>query len=118
MAGSINKVILLGRLGADPEIRVSQDGKKLLDFRLLQVKLGKIKIQMKKKIEPNGIRSLYFLLVLSEITEKYLKKRFSIYIEGQLRNRKYTDQSGMEKNIFRDRASRLQYNLNDDRFKR
>jgi single-strand DNA-binding protein len=99
MAGSINKVILLGRLGADPEIRVSQDGNKIARFSVATSESWKDKNTNEKKDRTEWHKIVIFSPGLSEIAEKYLKKGSLIYIEGQLRNRKYTDQSGMEKNI-------------------
>ena len=99
MAGSINKVILLGRLGADPEIRVSQDGNKIARFSIATSETWKDKNTNEKKDRTEWHKIVIFSPGLSEIAEKYLKKGSLIYIEGQLRNRKYTDQSGMEKNI-------------------
>ena len=63
MAGSINKVILLGRLGADPEIRVSQDGKKIARFSLATSESWKDKLSNEKKKRLNGIRLLFFSLL-------------------------------------------------------
>ncbi len=99
MAGSINKVILLGRLGADPEIRVSQEGNKIARFSIATSETWKDKNTNEKKDRTEWHKIVIFSPGLSEIAEKYLKKGSLIYIEGQLRNRKYTDQSGMEKNI-------------------
>ena len=99
MAGSINKVILLGRLGADPEIRVSQEGNKIARFSIATSETWKDKNTNEKKDRTEWHKIVIFSPGLSEISEKYLKKGSLIYIEGQLRNRKYTDQSGMEKNI-------------------
>ncbi|MAI28864.1 MAG: single-stranded DNA-binding protein [Rickettsiales bacterium] len=99
MAGSINKVILLGRLGADPEIRVSQEGNKIARFSVATSETWKDKSTSEKKDRTEWHKIVIFSPGLSEIAEKYLKKGSLIYIEGQLRNRKYTDQSGMEKNI-------------------
>ena len=99
MAGSINKVILLGRLGADPEIRVSQEGNKIARFSVATSETWKDKSTNEKKDRTEWHKIVIFSPGLSEIAEKYLKKGSLIYIEGQLRNRKYTDQSGMEKNI-------------------
>ncbi len=99
MAGSINKVILLGRLGADPEVRVSQEGNKIARFSIATSETWKDKNTNEKKDRTEWHKIVIFSPGLSEIAEKYLKKGSLIYIEGQLRNRKYTDQTGMEKNI-------------------
>ena len=99
MAGSINKVILLGRLGADPEIRVSQDGKKIARFSLATSESWKDKSTNEKKEKTEWHKIVIFSSGLAEISEKYLKKGSLIYIEGQIITRKYTDQSGVEKYI-------------------
>ncbi len=99
MAGSINKVILLGRLGADPEIRMSQDGKKIAKFSLATSESWKDKLSGEKKEKTEWHKIIIFSSGLADITEKYLKKGSLIYIEGQVSSRKYTDQSGIEKYI-------------------
>ena len=99
MAGSINKVILLGRLGADPEIRMSQDGKKIAKFSLATSESWKDKQSGEKKEKTERHKVIIFSSGLADITEKYLKKGSLIYIEGQISTRKYTDQSGIEKYI-------------------
>jgi len=99
MAGSINKVILLGRLGADPEIRMSQDGKKIAKFSLATSESWKDKQSGEKKEKTEWHKIIIFSSGLADITEKYLKKGSLIYIEGQISTRKYTDQSGTEKYI-------------------
>ena len=99
MAGSINKVILLGRLGADPEIRMSQDGKKIAKFSLATSESWKDKQSGEKKEKTEWHKVIIFSSGLADLTEKYLKKGSLIYIEGQIGTRKYTDQSGIEKYI-------------------
>ncbi len=99
MAGSINKVILLGRLGADPEVRVSQDGKKIAKFSLATSESWRDKVSNEKKEKTEWHKVVIFSSGLAEISEKYLKKGSLIYIEGQISSRKYTDQSGIEKYI-------------------
>ena len=99
MAGSINKVILLGRLGADPEVRVSQEGNKIARFSIATSESWKDKNTNEKKDKTEWHRIVIFSPGLADVVEKYLKKGSLIYIEGQIRYRKYTDQSGVEKNI-------------------
>ena len=99
MAGSINKVILLGRLGADPEIRMSQDGKKIAKFSLATSENWRDKQTGEKKEKTEWHKVIIFSSGLADISEKYLKKGSLIYIEGQISSRKYTDQSGIEKYI-------------------
>ena len=88
MAGSINKVILLGRLGADPEIRMSQDGKKIAKFSLATSESWKDKQSGEKKEKTEWHKVIIFSSGLADITEKYLKKGSLIYIEGQISTRK------------------------------
>ena len=97
MAGSINKVILLGRLGGDPEIRVSQDGNKIARLSLATTDNWKDKQTNERKEKTEWHRIVIFSKGLAEIAEKYLKKGSLIFVEGQIKSRKYTDQSGMEK---------------------
>ena len=97
MAGSVNKVILLGRLGGDPEIRVSQDGTKIARFSIATGETWKDKNTNEKKERTDWHRIVIFSPGLSEIVEKFLKKGSLIYLEGQIRSRKYTDQAGVEK---------------------
>ena len=84
MAGSINKVILLGRLGADPEVRVSQDGKKIAKFSLATSESWRDKVSNEKKEKTEWHKVVIFSSGLAEISEKYLKKGSLIYIEGQI----------------------------------
>ena len=97
MAGSINKVILLGRLGGDPEIRVSQDGNKIARLSLATSESWKDKTTNEKKEKTDWHRVVIFSKGLAEVAEKFLKKGSLVYIEGQIKTRKYTDQSGTEK---------------------
>ena len=97
MAGSINKVILLGRLGGDPEIRVSQDGNKIARLSLATSEGWKDKTTNEKKEKTDWHRVVIFSKGLAEVAEKFLKKGSLVYIEGQIKTRKYTDQSGTEK---------------------
>ena len=97
MAGSVNKVILLGRLGGDPEIRVSQDGSKIARFSIATGETWKDKSTNEKKERTDWHKIVIFSPGLSEIVEKYLKKGSQVYLEGQVRTRKYTDQAGAEK---------------------
>ncbi len=97
MAGSVNKVILLGRLGGDPEVRVSQDGSKIARFSLATGESWKDKNTNEKKERTDWHKIVIFSPGLSEIVEKFLKKGSLIYLEGQIRTRKYSDQAGVEK---------------------
>jgi len=97
MAGSINKVILLGRLGGDPEIRLTQDGNKIATFSIATSESWKDKNTNEKKEKTEWHRIVIFSPGLSNIAEKYLKKGSRVYIEGKMQYGKYTDQTGMEK---------------------
>ena len=99
MAGSIKKVILLGRLGADPEIRVSQDGNKIARFSIATSESWKDKNTNEKKDKTEWHKIVIFSPGLADVVEKYLKKGALVYVEGQIRYRKYTDQAGIEKFI-------------------
>ena len=99
MAGLINKVILLGRLGADPEVRVSQEGNKIARFSIATSESWKDKNTNEKKDKTEWHKIVIFSPGLADVVERYLKKGSLIYVEGQIRYRKYTDQSGIEKNI-------------------
>ena len=96
MAGSINKVILLGNLGADPEVRHSNDGNKIVSFSLATTDTwGNKSGERQDKTEWHRI--VVFSQGLCEVAEKYLKKGSKVYIEGQIRTRKWQDNSGQEK---------------------
>ena len=97
MAGSVNKVILVGRLGNDPEVRVSQDGNKIVRLSLATSDSWKDKKTNEKKEKTEWHRVVIFASGLAEIAEKYLNKGSKIYIEGQIQTRKWTDQAGVEK---------------------
>ena len=97
MAGSINKVTLIGNLGNDPETRVSQDNNKIVRLSLATSENWKDKSTGERKEKTEWHRIVIFSNGLAEIAEKYLRKGSKVYIEGQLQTRKFTDQSGMEK---------------------
>jgi single-strand DNA-binding protein len=97
MAGSVNKVILLGNLGRDPEVRSSQDGVKIVSFSLATSESWKDKASGERKDKTEWHRVVVFNPNLAEICEKYLHKGSKVYIEGQLQTRRWQDQSGVEK---------------------
>jgi len=96
MAGSVNKVILIGNLGKDPEIRTMQDGKKVANLSLATSESWKDKSTGERKEKTEWHRVVIFGS-LAEIAEKYLKKGSKVYVSGSLQTRKWTDQSGAEK---------------------
>ncbi|MEB3701734.1 Single-stranded DNA-binding protein [Candidatus Bealeia paramacronuclearis] len=97
MASSVNKVILVGNLGKDPEIRSTQDGSKIANFSIATSESWKDKMTGERKEKTEWHRVVVFNKGLADVCEKYLRKGVKVYIEGQLQTRKWTDQSGQEK---------------------
>jgi single-strand DNA-binding protein len=99
MAGSINKVILVGNLGKDPEVRTSQEGAKVVSFSLATTEYWKDKISGERKDRTEWHRVVIFNPNLAEVCEKYLHKGSKVYVEGQLQTRKWQDQAGVERYV-------------------
>ena len=97
MAGSVNKVILIGNLGADPEIRRTQDGRPIANLRLATSENWKDKATGERREKTEWHRVVIFNENLCRIAEQYLKKGSKVYIEGSLQTRKWQDQSGQDK---------------------
>ena len=97
MAGSLNKVMLIGNLGADPVIRQTQDGKRLAQLSLATSESWKDKSTGEKKEKTSWHRIVIFNDGLAGVVENYVKKGSKIFVEGQLQTRKFTDQDGNEK---------------------
>ena len=97
MAGSVNKVILVGNLGRDPEVRMMQSGDKVVNLSIATSENWKDKNSGERKEKTEWHRVVVFNKGLVGICENYLKKGSKVYIEGQLETRKWTDQSGVEK---------------------
>jgi single-strand DNA-binding protein len=97
MAGSVNKVILIGNLGKDPEIRAMQDGKTIVNFSIATSENWKDKTTGEQKAKTEWHRVVIFNEHLAKVAQNYLKKGSKVYLEGQLQTRKWTDQSGVEK---------------------
>ena len=97
MAGSVNKVILLGNLGRDPDIRTMQNGKKVCTFSIATSNSWKDKETGEKKEKTEWHRVVVFNEGLVDVVENYVKKGSKLYIEGSLQTRKWTDDSGTEK---------------------
>ena len=97
MAGSVNKVILIGNLGADPEIKRTQDGRPIANLRIATSDTWRDKNTGERKEKTEWHRVVIFNEGLCKVAEQYLKKGAKVYIEGQLQTRKWTDQSGVEK---------------------
>jgi len=97
MAGSVNKVILIGNLGADPEVRRLQDGRPVANLRIATSESWRDKATGERKEKTEWHRVVIFNEGLAKIAEQYLKKGAKVYIEGQLQTRKWTDPQGVEK---------------------
>ena len=98
MTGTVNKVILVGRLGSDPEIRVSQDGNKIARFSIATSESWNDKNTNEKKEKTEWHRIVVFNEGLVNVVQQYLKKGAQVYVEGQISTRKWKDeQSGQDK---------------------
>jgi single-strand DNA-binding protein len=97
MAGSVNKVILVGNLGKDPEIRRTQDGRPIANLSVATSEQWRDKATGERKEKTEWHRVVIFSEGLAKVAEQYLKKGAKVYIEGQLQTRKWTDQAGVEK---------------------
>jgi single-strand DNA-binding protein len=97
MAGSVNKVILVGNLGADPEIRTLNSGDRVANLRIATSETWRDKQSGERKEKTEWHRVVIFNDNLVKVAENYLKKGSSVYIEGSIQTRKWTDQSGVEK---------------------
>jgi single-strand DNA-binding protein len=97
MAGSVNKVILVGNLGKDPEIRRTQDGRPIANLSIATSETWRDKATGERKEKTEWHRVVIFSEPLCKVVEQYLKKGAKVYIEGALQTRKWTDQSGVEK---------------------
>ena len=97
MAGSVNKVILVGNLGRDPEVRSTQDGLKIVNLSLATSESWRDKNSGERREKTEWHRVVIFNEKLGEVAEKFLKKGSKIYVEGALQTRKWTDQGGQER---------------------
>ena len=97
MAGSVNKVILIGNLGRDPETRNMQDGNPVVNMSIATSESWRDRNSGERRERTEWHRVVIFNEKLAEIAQKYLRKGSTVYIEGQLQTRKWTDQSGQEK---------------------
>ncbi len=97
MAGSVNKVILVGNLGKDPEVRNSQSGGKIVSFSVATSESWNDKASGERREKTEWHRVVVFDERIGDIAERYLKKGRKVYLEGALQTRKWTDQSGAEK---------------------
>ncbi len=97
MAGSVNKVILIGNLGKDPEVRRLNSGEPVVNLRIATSETWKDKASGERKEKTEWHSVVIFNENLARVAEQYLKKGSKVYLEGQLQTRKWTDQSGQEK---------------------
>ena len=97
MVGSVNKVILLGNLGRDPEIRSMQSGSKMATFSVATSKRWKDKVSQEQRDKTSWHNVVVFGDGLVDIVEKYVKKGSKIYVEGELQTRKWQDQDGNDR---------------------
>ena len=97
MAGSVNKVILVGNVGKDPEIRRTQDGRPIANLSLATSETWRDKNTGERKEKTEWHRVVIFSEPLCKVVEQYVKKGSKLYVEGALQTRKWTDQSGAEK---------------------
>jgi single-strand DNA-binding protein len=97
MAGSVNKVILIGNLGKDPEIRRTQDGRPIAHLSVATSESWRDKATGERREKTEWHRVVIFNEGLCRIAEQYLKKGAKVYLEGQLQTRKWQDQSGQDK---------------------
>ena len=97
MAGSVNKVILVGNLGADPEVRQTQDGRPIVNLRVATSDSWRDKGTGERREKTEWHRVVIFNEGLCRIAEQYLKKGSKVYLEGSLQTRKWQDQSGQDR---------------------
>ena len=97
MAGSVNKVILVGNLGREPEARAMQSGDKVVNLSVATSENWRDRQSGERREKTEWHRVVIFVQNLADVAEKYLHKGSKVYLEGQLQTRKWTDQSGQEK---------------------
>ncbi len=97
MAGSVNKVILIGNLGRDPEVRSTQDGAKIVQLSVATSESWKDRSSGERRERTEWHRVVIFNEHLTNIAEQYLRKGSKVYLEGQLQTRKWQDKEGMDR---------------------
>lgn len=97
MAGSVNKVILIGNVGKDPEVRSTQGGKKVVTLSVATSETWKDRNSGERQERTEWHRVVIFNERLADVAERFVKKGSKIHVEGALQTRKWTDQSGVEK---------------------
>jgi single-strand DNA-binding protein len=97
MAGSVNKVILIGNLGADPEVRRTQDGRPIVNLRVATSETWRDKNTGERREKTEWHRVVIFSEGLAKVAEQYLKKGSKVYLEGALQTRKWQDKDGQDR---------------------
>ncbi|NOZ32275.1 MAG: single-stranded DNA-binding protein [Alphaproteobacteria bacterium] len=97
MAGSVNKVTLIGNLGADPEVRNTQDGRPIVNLRVATTESWRDRSSGERRERTEWHRVVIFSEGLAKIAEQYLRKGSKVYLEGQLQTRKWQDQNGQDR---------------------
>jgi single-strand DNA-binding protein len=97
MAGSVNKVILVGNLGKDPEVRTTQDGTKIVNLTLATSETWNDRASGERKERTEWHRVVIFNDRIGDVAERFLRKGRKVYIEGALQTRKWTDQQGQDR---------------------
>jgi len=97
MAGSLNKVTLIGNLGRDPEVRSTQDGMKIVNLSIATSESWKDRNSGERRERTEWHRVVIFNENLGKVAEQYLRKGSKVYLEGALQTRKWTDQNGQDK---------------------
>ena len=97
MAGSVNKVILVGNLGRDPEVKSMQDGRSMVNMSVATSETWRDRQSGERKERTEWHRVVIFNEKLAEVAQKFVRKGSKVYVEGQLSTRKWTDQSGQER---------------------
>lgn len=97
MAGSVNKVILVGNLGADPDVRSTSDGRPIVNLSIATSERWRDRNSGEQREKTEWHRVVIFSEGLAKVAEQYLRKGAKVYIEGQLQTRKWQDQSGQDK---------------------
>ena len=97
MAGSVNKVILIGNLGRDPEVRSTQDGAKIVQLSIATSESWKDRATGERRERTEWHRVVIFNERLADVAEQYLRKGSKLYVEGQLQTRKWQDKEGLDR---------------------
>lgn len=97
MAGSVNKAIVLGNLGQDPDVRHTQDGRPIVNLSIATSNTWRDKATGERKEKTTWHRIVIFNENLARIAEQYLKKGSKVYVEGEMQTRKWTDQAGVDR---------------------